>query len=85
MRRPAPGPYARASGKGSVARRGPAAAEEKRHDQRVREADLGAIHEAVARALDDREHVMVLRIEHEAREGLHGVQRRARRSVQRAD
>lgn len=33
------------------------------HDQRMREADLGAVHRAVPRALEHGEHVMVLWVE----------------------
>lgn len=34
-------------------------AEQRGHDERVREADLASVHETVARALDDREEVVV--------------------------
>lgn len=38
-------------------------AEEQDHDERVREAHLGAVHGAVARRLDEGEYVMVPRVE----------------------
>lgn len=44
-------------------------AEEEDHDERVREADLGAVDGAVARALDDGEQVMVSRVEDYALDG----------------